>query len=173
MKPLLQSIQTIRAALKDEAPPSSVEDAALRYAQFCTEAEQRLDRVAAMLEKGSDYQALQVAEEEPPLLDLVGTLSFGEEKNWQSFCELHGLKVAPRLNAKTVQSLEALYAKGISANHPLYKDFRAAVLSRDDDKSLKIVRTILKPIPRTKTPRRNCCAFRTAGRRRSRSFVRP
>ncbi len=148
MKPLLQSIQTIRAALKDEAPPSSVEDAALRYAQFCTEAEQRLDRVAAMLEKGSDYQALQVAEEEPPLLDLVGTLSFGEEKNWQSFCELHGLKVAPRLNAKTVQSLEALYAKGISANHPLYKDFRAAVLSRDDDKSLKIVRTILKLNPK-------------------------
>lgn len=148
MKPILQSIQTIRAALKDEAPPSSVEDAALRYAQSCTEAEQRLDRVAAMLEKGSDYQALQVAEEEPPLLDLVGVLSFGEEKNWQSFCELHGLKVAPRLNAKTVQSLEALYAKGISANHPLYKDFRAAVLSRDDDKSLKIVRTILKLNPK-------------------------
>jgi len=148
VKPLSQSIQTIRAALKDEASPSAVEDAALRYAQFCIEAEQRLDRVAAMLEKGSDYQALQVAEEEPPLLDLVGVLSFGEEKNWQSFCELHGLKVAPRLDAKTVQSLEALYAKGISANHPLYKDFRAAVLSRDDDKSLKIVRTILKLNPK-------------------------
>lgn len=147
MKPLLQSIQTIRAALKDEAAPSSVEEAALRYAQACTEAEQRLDRVAAMLQKGSDYQALQVAEEEPPLLDLVGILSFGDEKHWQSFCELHGLKVAPRLNAKTVQNLEALYAKGISANHPLYKDFRAAVLSRDDGKSLKIVRTILKLNP--------------------------
>ena len=147
MKPLLQSIQTIRAALKDEAAPSSVEAAALRYAQACTEAEQRLDRVAAMLVKGSDYQALQVAEEEPPLLDLVGILSFGGEKDWQSFCELHGLKVAPRLNARTVQDLEALYAKGISANHPLYKDFRAAVLSRDDGKSLKIVRTILKLNP--------------------------
>jgi len=148
VKPLLQSIQTIRAALKDEVPPASVEDAALLYAQACVEAEHRLDRVAAMLEKGSEYQALQVAEEEPPLLDLAGILSFGEEKNWQSFCEKHGLKIAPRLNAKTVHGLEALYAKGISAHHPLYKDFRAAVLSRDDDKSLKIVRTILKLNPK-------------------------
>jgi len=147
VKPLQQSIQLIRSALKDETPPAALDAAAVLYAQACSEAEQRLDRVAAMLQKGSDYQALQVAEEEPPLLDLVAVLSFGEEKNWQTLCETHGLRVAPRLNARTVQDLEALYAKGISANHPLYKDFRAAVLSRDDAKSLRIVRTILKLNP--------------------------
>ncbi|MDB6005244.1 MAG: hypothetical protein JWR15_2231 [Prosthecobacter sp.] len=144
MKPLLQAIEAIRSALKEEVPPSSVEEAAIIYAQFSMDAERRLDRVAAMLQKGSDYQALQVAEEEPPLLDLAAWLSFGEEKNWQLFCEAHGLKVAPRLNARTIQDLENLYAKGISANHPLYKEFRAAVLSRDDEKSLRIVKTILK-----------------------------
>lgn len=144
MKPLLQAIEAIRSALKEEVPPSSVEEAAIIYAQSCADAERRLDRVAAMLQKGSDYQALQVAEEEPPLLDLAAWVSFGEEKNWLLFCEAHGLKTAPRLNARTIQDLENLYAKGISANHPLYKDFRAAVLSRDDDKSLRIVRTILK-----------------------------
>lgn len=122
-------------------------DAAFIYAQNCTEAERRLDRVSAMLHKGSDYQALQVAEEEPPLLDLVAELSFGEEKNWQIYCDTHGLKSAPRLDANSVQELENLYAKGISANHPLYKDFRAAVLSRDDEKSIRIVKTILKLNP--------------------------
>ena len=64
MKPLLHAIEVIRAVLKEESPPSSVEEAALTYAQFCADAERRLDRVSAMLEKGSDYQALQVAEEE-------------------------------------------------------------------------------------------------------------
>lgn len=122
-------------------------EAANTYAQFCADAERRLDRVSAMLQKGSDYQALQVAEEDPPLLDLAALVSFGEEKNWQIYCETHGLKTAVRLNAKIVQELENLYAKGISANHPLYKDFRAAVLSRDDDKSLNIVKTILKLNP--------------------------
>lgn len=128
-------------------PPSALTDAAFVYAQNCTDAERRLDRVSAMLQKGSDYQALQVAEEEPPLLDLVAALSFGEEKNWQIYCETHGLKAAPRLDANSVCELEALYAKGISANHPLYKDFRAAVLSRDDEKSIRIIRTILKLNP--------------------------
>ena len=147
MKPLQLSIQAIRSALKEETTTFSLEEAALIYAQQCAEAELRLDRVAAMMEKGSDYQALQVAEEEPALLDLVAALSFGDEKSWQGYCETQGLQVAPRLNAKIVQQLEALYGKGISANHPLYKDFRAAVLSRDDAKSLQIVRTILKLNP--------------------------
>jgi hypothetical protein len=163
VKPLLQAIEAIRAALKGEASPASVEEAAILYAQQCAETERRLDRVAAMLEKGSDYQALQVAEEEPPLLDLAATLSFGEEKNWHSFCEVHGLKTAPRLNARNIQDLESLYARGISANHPLYKDFRAAVLSRDDAKSLRIVKTILKLNPQDENARKELLRLENKG----------
>lgn len=147
MKPLPQAIEAIRAALKEEVPPSAVQDAAGTYAQLCSDVERRLDLVAAMLQKGSDYQALQVAEEDPPLLDLAASVSFGEEKNWQIYCDTHGLKVAPRLDTRIIQDLETLYGRGISANHPLYKDFRAAVLSRDDAKSYRIVKTILKLNP--------------------------
>lgn len=147
MKPLPQAIEAIRAALKEELPPSAVQDAAVIYAQLCSDVERRLDLVATMLQKGSDYQALQVAEEDPPLLDLAASVSFGEEKNWQLYCDTHGLRVAPRVNTRIVQDLETLYGRGISANHPLYKDFRAAVLSRDDAKSLRIVKTILKLNP--------------------------
>ena len=81
MKPLSQAIEAIRAALKEEVPPSAVEDATILYAQLCSDVERRLDLVATMLQKGSDYQALQVAEEDPPLLDLAASVSFGEEKN--------------------------------------------------------------------------------------------
>lgn len=147
MKPLPQAIEVIRAALKEEVPPSAAQDAAAIYAQLCSDVERRLDLVAAMLQKGSDYQALQVAEEDPPLLDLAASVSFGEEKNWQIYCDTHGLKVAPRIDTRIIQDLETLYGRGISANHPLYKDFRAAVLSRDDVKSLRIVKTILKLNP--------------------------
>jgi hypothetical protein len=163
VKPLLHAIEVIRAVLKEESPPSSVEDAAVTYAQFCADAERRLDRVSAMLQKGSDYQALQVAEEEPPLLDLAAILSFGEEKNWYTYCETHGLKTAVRLNARIIQDLENLYAKGISANHPLYKDFRSAVLSRDDEKSLRIVRTILKLNPQDENARKELLRLENKG----------
>jgi len=163
VKPLLHAIEAIRAALKQEAPPSSVEEAAVIYAQFCADAERRLDRVAAMLQKGSDYQALQVAEEDPPLLDLAASLSFGEEKNWRIFCDTHGLKVAPRLNARIIQDLETLYATGITANHPLYKDFRAAVLSRDDEKALRIVKTILKLNPQDENAQKELLRLENKG----------
>ncbi|MEN3940082.1 hypothetical protein WJU23_02230 [Prosthecobacter sp. SYSU 5D2] len=148
MKELARTIQSIRAALQDGNVTPSAEKAARDYAQHCTQADQRLEQVALMLQKGSDYQALQAAEQEPPLLDLVAALSFGEEKAWREFCETHELPVAPELSAQTVQSLEKIYAKGITANHPLYKDFRAAVLARDDAKSLQIINVILKLNPK-------------------------
>lgn len=147
VKSIEPSIRTLRACLEDNAVLPSAPDAAQDYAQACAQAEQRLGTISLMLDQGSDYQALQAAEQDPPLLDLVALLSFGEEKAWQTFCEKHNLPVATRLDAKAVQKLEALYAKGISSNHPLYKDFRTAVMSRDDAKSLQILQTILKLNP--------------------------
>ncbi|MFN0077596.1 MAG: hypothetical protein ACKVY0_14085 [Prosthecobacter sp.] len=154
MKNVFQTVQSVRALLASGMPNSASDKTAADYARLCSDVEQRLEMAAAMLEKGSDYQALQVAEQDPPLLDLAGALSFGEERAWQEFCEAHHLPVAQRLNARTVQALDALYARGITANHPLYKDFRAAVLSRDDTKALQTVRTILKLNPADENARK-------------------
>ncbi len=147
MKAAAQTIEILRSSLQTGLLSGAVESAAAHYARLSTEAESRLEMIATMIEKGSDYQALQTAEQEPPLLDLVAELSFGGEKAWMDFCQAHQLPIAPRLDAKTVQALDRLYAQGVTANHPLYKDFRAAVLSREDEKALRIVRTILKLNP--------------------------
>lgn len=147
MKPLSHTIETLRAAIKAGAPAGSSESVAAEYAHQCTEANRRLQNIAALLEKGSDYQALQMAEDEPPLFDLVAALSFGGEKRWEEICKQFGLTVAPSLDAKTVQALDAVYARGITANHPFYKDLRSAVLSRDDGKAMRTVRLILRLNP--------------------------
>lgn len=147
MKAPTDTIDLLRSTLQTGVVSGAVETAATTYARLCQECSTRLERIAAMLEKGSDYQALQAAEEEPPLLDLIGALSFGGEKAWLDFCQAHQLPIAPKLDAKTVQALDRLYAQGVTANHPLYKDFRAAVLSREDEKALRIIRTIHKLNP--------------------------
>jgi exonuclease VII small subunit len=141
------TIDLLRSTLQTGIVSGAVESAAVTYARLCQECSVRLERISAMLEKGSDYQALQAAEEEPPLLDLLAVLSFGGEKAWLDFCQAHQLPIAPKLDAKTVQALDRLYAQGVTANHPLYKDFRAAVLSREDEKALRIIRTIHKLNP--------------------------
>lgn len=147
VKPPTDTIDLIRSTLQTGVVSVAVEQAASHYARLSQECSTRLERIAAMLDKGSDYQALQAAEEEPPLLDMIAVLSFGGEKAWLDFCQVHQLPIAPKLDAKTVQALDRLYAQGVTANHPLYKDFRAAVLSREHDKALRIVRTIVKLNP--------------------------
>lgn len=144
--PPVKLVRQIKGALSSGSN-SPVESMASEYAQLCQDANQRLESCAAMIEKGSEYQALQLAETEPVLLDLIATLSFAEAPEWASYCTLNQLPVPPKFDSKAVQVLDGLYAKGISANHPLYKDYRSAVTSRDDGKALHIIRSIVRLNP--------------------------
>lgn len=154
MKKIQELTQKIRSVLEGRVGQESSASLADAFAVLCRQAESRLAAVVAMLDKRNDYQALQSAEQEPALLDFIGSLSFGGEMDWQHYCEKNGLTVAPRLDARAVQRVMALYENPITAKHPLYKDFRSAMLERDDDKALKIVRTILKLNPGDETAQR-------------------
>jgi hypothetical protein len=137
----------IREALASGSGHAPVESLAAQYARLCREAEQRLESCAAMLEKGSEYQALQLAEAEPVLLDMIAALSFAEAQEWSSFCAANQLQVPVKFDSKALDALDRLYSKGISPNHPLYKDYRSAVTSRDDAKAIQIIRSIVRVNP--------------------------
>jgi hypothetical protein len=142
---LIKEISTLLATGRStEHPPGAL---ANDYAALCRDANLKLAQCNAMIEKGNEYQALQLAETEPNLMDLAGALSFGSSAAWTEYCAKNGSTVPERLDARYVRALNALYAKGISANHPLYKDYRAAVSSRDDGKALQIIRTITRMNP--------------------------
>ncbi len=146
MQPVTKLVRQIRDALRDgrNAP---METLAADYTRLCQDASVRLESCAAMLEKGSEYQALQLAEAEPVLLDLVAALSFAEAPEWIAYCDENQLPAPARFDTKAVQALDRLYAKGISANHPLYREYRAAVTSRDDAKALHIIHSIVRLNP--------------------------
>ncbi len=137
-------IKQIRDALAARGGSASAESLAVEYARLAHEANARLESCAVMIEKGSEYQALQLAETEPVLLDLLGLLSFAEAPAWAAFCAQHGLAAPVRFDSRAVQALDALYAKGIRTDHPLYRDYRAAVSSRDDGRAIRIVRSIVR-----------------------------
>lgn len=147
MQAIAKLVRVIRDALASDGLNAPLESLAAEYARLCQEANNRLESCAVMLEKGSEYQALQLAEAEPVLLDLVAALSFAEAPEWAVFCAENQLPTPVKLDSKAVQALDRLYAKGISANHPLYKDYRAAVTSRDDAKAIRIIRSIVRLNP--------------------------
>jgi len=153
VKKIQDLVQKVRALL-EERSTEAAQEVAEEYARLCRQAEARLETVNTMLDKRNDYQALQAAEQPPALLDFIGALSFGREMDWQRYCEQHGLAAAPRLDARAVQRVMGIYENPITAKHPLYKDFRSAMLERDDEKAFRIVRTILKLNPEDATAQR-------------------
>jgi hypothetical protein len=120
---------------------------AIEYHQYCEEARLRLDQCCAMLEKGNEYQAIQLAETEPALPDALMALSFAERTQWNEQCRAS--QIAPPLpfDPAKVKAMDAMYRSGISNAHPLYRDYRGAVSKRDDAAALRTIRTIARLNP--------------------------
>jgi hypothetical protein len=140
-------VRQIQTAVEEGAKEGVVEHLAVEYARLCSDAYKRLETCAAMLEKGSEYQALQLAEAEPPLLDVVAILSFEQAIIWADLCAERSLPCPEKFDAHLLQSLENVYAKGITPNHPLYRDYRAAVMSRNDAQAVQVIRSISRLNP--------------------------
>src|SRR4051812_31813161 len=147
MHQIRKLVSQIRAAVGDAPPAFPIEPLAAEYARWREETARRLETCAALLARGSEHSALEMAEANPPLLDLVAELSFAEEPQWQSLCARNELPVGPSLDPKTISALDAVYAKGLSPNSPLYQEYRSAVTARDEAKALHIIRTIARVNP--------------------------
>jgi hypothetical protein len=144
---ITELIDSIRGQLDGRASSVATEVLALEYAKQCREVNERLSKIGLMLEGGGEIQALQLAEQPPRVVDAALGLSFGGESAWQEFCRNHGHEVAPLIDARTLESLLSLQSKGIASNHPLYKDYRAAVSSRDDERAHDLIRVIARLNP--------------------------
>jgi hypothetical protein len=142
-----QLVEAIQIHLDGGSGPIPAEIAAHQYAKECGQVNERLARIAMMLDSGGDMEALQVAEVEPRLMDRAILLSFGQESEWGEFCKLHDHQQAAPIVARTLDVLDALYKKGISSNHPLYTKYRGAVLSRNEDEAYETIKIIARLNP--------------------------
>ncbi|MCX6879924.1 MAG: hypothetical protein NTW21_39895 [Verrucomicrobia bacterium] len=140
-------IDSIRSLLAGRPANAAAELVAHEYAQQCRVVNERLVRIAPILDGGGEIQALQLAEQPPRVLDLAITLSFGGEAEWQEYCLDNGLEVAPLIDARTLEALQTIQQKGVSHNHPLYRDYRAAISSRNEAKAYELIRIITRLNP--------------------------
>jgi len=89
----------------------------------------RLRECDSLMAKGLRTEAIQLAEQEPPLLDVVAILDFPELAEWNDFVAELGLTVAPELQIEIAADLNRAY----SDDGPLkvhLKKFRISSLSR-------------------------------------------
>ncbi len=102
----------------------------------------RLQRCVALIRSNRDYLALQIAESEPPVLDTINLLEFKGLPEWRALCGEYNAECAPDFDGYYIELLQSLYTKDIGQNHPLYRDYRRAMRSRNYDDALKIIKTI-------------------------------
>ena len=142
-------IRGLRETLKGPAIEvgAGTANLAQQYADNCNSLSHRLELCAAMLDQGDEQQAIQLAETEPPALDLLTLLSFGEAPAWRAYCQVNRLPVAPSFDPRIVQRLNAVYAKGITVNHPLYRDYRAHIMKNRVDEAATALRSIVRLNP--------------------------
>ena len=140
-------IARIRGQLELGSPDLEARSLAGEYAALCARARERLEQAAGLIRGGQEHAAFQVAESEPDLLGLCAQLSFAESERWHALCRERGLPTGFPLDDQQVIAVGGLYGKEIGENHPRYRDYREAMRTRQEDRALTILRSIVRINP--------------------------
>jgi hypothetical protein len=127
---------------RDQVRSDAVHRLSEKYAAFCREANRRLQRGDELLHKGLYAEAIQLAEQDPVLLDLVTTLQFPELSGWEEVAAAYGYVAPPRLLLQSAEALNRAYAEHEPLK-PLMKEHRRLALSRAPlEKRLAVLRKL-------------------------------
>lgn len=140
-------VRRIVSALKGEGDSSLSPKLAEDFTAVCSSLNLRLEQCLAMIDAGAAAQAVQLAETQPNLLDLVTLVEFRQADEWRQFCVSKGLACAEKLNPKAVTTLNDCYARGITPQHPVYAAYREAVLAKNDEAALATLKSIVRLNP--------------------------
>jgi len=128
----------------ETAEPDFLRDSAAQYAEACAEVNDRLREAARLLHRGLRSEALQLAEEEPNLLDTVASLDFPELPTWTELLIGWGMAPPPPLLIELAADINQAYAdqqplESLLKQHRLFALARAPLAAR-----IHIIRQINK-----------------------------
>jgi hypothetical protein len=106
-------VDELRSLLQasDQTDTERLKALAAAYAEECRAANERLRRCEEFLKKGQRAGAIQFAQAEPVLLDVVAALDFPERAHLEEMLLFYGLPAPPRLNLATAEALNQAYAE--------------------------------------------------------------
>ena len=140
-------IHRIEKALREEISNEALAELATEYARYRALVKGRLDKCMVLMGSQQDFTALEVAEQSPQLFPLMEKLSFAKEDDWKELCLSHGLDFGPDWEQDQVDRLEKLYSKKMSEDSPVFREYRDAARSRDDERIFRTLKKLLKEHP--------------------------
>ena len=155
MKTVTQSILgviwRILSGKEDECP---VEDTAREFADLCSDASERLDGCRDLKDEGEVEKAIEMAEEEPPLMEVLETLAkFRQRQAWEDYCRKHSLPVAAEVDRAGAGWVIGLYKQWDGTSKFLWKKYRDAVIRKNQPVMISVAHRILKLDPSDRSAR--------------------
>ena len=124
-------LEEIREAVNspETADQDLLGEAAIAYADACRDANVRLREVDGLLRRGLRAEAIQVAEREPGLVDVIAELDFPLLEEWQEMLIQWGMQLPPQLQMEIAGRLNAAYAEQMPLES-LFRRHRMLALAR-------------------------------------------
>jgi len=124
-----QIVDQIRAFVQssDQTRNDFLESLASTYAEACIEVNQRMGRCHRLLQQGLRSEAIQLADSEPRLLDVIAALDFPERVAWDELVQIYELPAAPKLAVESAQILNEAYAQEDPLQDLLHRHRRLAL----------------------------------------------
>jgi len=154
-------IDDIRTVLMADKDPSEDALRALdeRYAEAVNDVNERLRICDALLNRGHRSEAIQKAEVEPKLLDVVTILDFPEHGVWSDYLKQFGLPGAPVVSSEAAEQLNDAYNEDASLGELLRANRRHALMRSPLRTRLTIVRRIAQRDPGNPIWHEDTCSY--------------
>jgi len=128
---IVTKIQQLINSLDQTQTPEHAE-LAEQYSNACKELNSRLEQCVKEISGGAYSNAIQLAETEPPIMELVELLEFNNTSEWNELCEMYEWAIAPKIKTDLLKRLDEAY-RDQTALEPLLNEYRKKV----KDASLK------------------------------------
>ena len=93
------------------------------YAEICDEINSRLEKCREEMLRNAPETVIHLAEQEPPLLEMINIINFDRLDEWNELCELYEWKRALPVDTKLVDELKKCYGNH-TALKPLLLEYR-------------------------------------------------
>lgn len=111
-------VQKILIVLKGEGGGVNTYKLAKDYRAFQDSCMTRIERCIALISRGKDAEAFQMAIATPAILDVVNSLQFEKFEQWRTYCRRAGLAVPIGFDASDIRKIESLLSKMRSTRGP-------------------------------------------------------
>jgi hypothetical protein len=132
-----QTVDEVRFCLQSGACEltDELKEIAVKYGELCHGLNNRLRRCGEFLKQGLRAEAIQLAEEEPNLLDSIAVVDFAERREWDDVVNVYQLSKAEPLLLEVAEDLNEAYTlhrplERLLERHRLLALFRDPVSQR-------------------------------------------